>query len=39
MIRYHSFYSCHREGEYTHLMDQHDHKMMDWVRKFVVILL
>lgn len=34
MIRYHSFYPCHREGEYTHLMTGHDHRMMDWVRKF-----
>ena len=34
MIRYHSFYPVHREGEYTHLMNEHDHRMMDWVRKF-----
>jgi inositol oxygenase len=34
MIRYHSFYPCHREGEYTHLMNEHDHEMMTWVRKF-----
>jgi inositol oxygenase len=34
MIRYHSFYPAHREGEYTHLMTDHDHRMMDWVRRF-----
>ena len=34
MIRYHSFYPVHREGEYAHLMNDHDHRMMDWVRKF-----
>ncbi len=34
MIRYHSFYPGHREGEYAHLMTEHDHQMMDWVRRF-----
>jgi inositol oxygenase len=34
MIRYHSFYPGHREGEYTHLMSEHDHAMMGWVRRF-----
>jgi inositol oxygenase len=34
MIRYHSFYPAHREGEYTHLMNEQDLAMMDWVRKF-----
>jgi inositol oxygenase len=34
MIRYHSFYAAHREGEYTHLMNDHDRAMMDWVRAF-----
>jgi inositol oxygenase len=34
MIRYHSFYPCHREGEYAHLMTGHDHRMMDLVRRF-----
>ena len=34
MIRYHSFYPAHREGEYTHLMNDQDIAMMDWVRKF-----
>ena len=34
MIRYHSFYPAHREGEYQHLMNDHDRAMMDWVRKF-----
>jgi inositol oxygenase len=34
MIRYHSFYPAHREGEYQHLMDERDKKMFDWVRAF-----
>jgi inositol oxygenase len=34
MIRYHSFYACHLMGEYTHLMNDRDHRLMDWVRKF-----
>jgi inositol oxygenase len=34
MIRYHSFYAAHREGEYTHLMTEHDLRMLDWVRAF-----
>ena len=34
MIRYHSFYSQHREGAYDHLMSKHDHAMFKWVNKF-----
>jgi inositol oxygenase len=34
MIRYHSFYAWHREGEYAHLLDEHDREMLGWVRKF-----
>jgi inositol oxygenase len=34
MIRYHSFYAAHREGEYGHLMNDHDRAMFDWVRAF-----
>jgi inositol oxygenase len=34
MIRYHSFYPCHREGAYGHLMDDHDRAMFAWVRAF-----
>lgn len=34
MIRYHSFYSQHREEAYDHLMSDHDKKMFEWVRKF-----
>ncbi|MFY7889067.1 MAG: inositol oxygenase family protein [Spirosomataceae bacterium] len=34
MIRYHSFYSQHRENAYDHLMSEHDHKMFEWVDKF-----
>ncbi len=34
MIRYHSFYPAHREGAYTHLMNDHDKEMFQWVRAF-----
>lgn len=34
MIRYHSFYAQHKEGAYNHLMNEKDHEMFDWVRKF-----
>ena len=34
MIRYHSFYAAHREGAYTHLMNDDDRRRMEWVRKF-----
>jgi inositol oxygenase len=34
MIRYHSFYSGHRERAYDHLMNDHDREMFEWVRKF-----
>jgi len=34
MIRYHSFYSQHRENAYDHLLNAHDHKMFKWVDKF-----
>ena len=34
MIRYHSFYPAHREGEYAYLMNEQDQKMFDWVRAF-----
>lgn len=34
MIRYHSFYAAHKEGAYDYLMDDHDRKMFQWVKKF-----
>jgi inositol oxygenase len=34
MIRYHSFYSAHREGAYGQLMNDHDREMFAWVRAF-----
>lgn len=34
MIRYHSFYAWHREGEYEYLLDDHDRGMLPWVTKF-----
>ena len=34
MLRYHSFYSWHREGSYEHLLDNHDKDMMKWVNLF-----
>ena len=34
MIRYHSFYAAHREGEYGHLMTGRDRELLGWVRRF-----
>ena len=34
MIRYHSFYPAHKEGEYGHLMNDYDREMFGWVRTF-----
>jgi inositol oxygenase len=34
MLRYHSFYAWHREGEYAHLTDETDREMLKWVRAF-----
>jgi inositol oxygenase len=34
MIRYHSFYPAHREGEYGFLMNERDREMFRWVREF-----
>jgi inositol oxygenase len=34
MIRFHSFYAAHREGEYTHLMNARDLELIEWVRRF-----
>jgi inositol oxygenase len=34
IIRYHSFYAAHREHAYEYLMDDHDLKMLRWVREF-----
>ncbi len=34
MIRYHSFYACHREGAYTALMNDRDREQFAWVRRF-----
>jgi inositol oxygenase len=34
MIRYHSFYAGHHEGQYTHLMDARDQRLLGWVRTF-----
>ena len=34
MIRYHSFYSQHREKAYDHLLNEHDQKMFKWVEMF-----
>ena len=34
MIRYHSFYSQHREHAYEHLMNAHDKQMFEWVKLF-----
>ena len=34
MIRYHSFYPWHREEQYGQFLDEHDRRMLPWVRKF-----
>jgi inositol oxygenase len=34
MIRYHSFYAAHREGDYGYLMNERDREMFAWVRAF-----
>ncbi len=34
IIRYHSFYAQHRENAYGHLMNEKDHQMFEWVKKF-----
>ena len=34
MLRYHSFYSQHRENAYPHLMNEKDHEMFKWVSLF-----
>src|SRR5688572_28729161 len=32
MLRYHSFHAWHREGEYSHLLDDYDKEMLKWVK-------
>jgi inositol oxygenase len=34
IIRYHSFYALHRDGDYQYLMDDRDHEILHWVRVF-----
>lgn len=34
MIRYHSFYSWHREGDYDHMCNDQDRAMLPWVQRF-----
>lgn len=34
MLRYHSFYAWHREGQYEYLLDGHDREMLKWVKLF-----
>jgi len=34
MIRYHSFYAWHREGQYDHLLNDQDRAMLPWVQRF-----
>jgi inositol oxygenase len=34
MIRFHSFYAWHREGQYDFLCDDHDRQMLPWVQAF-----
>jgi len=34
IIRYHSFYAAHKEGEYQYLMNDYDRSMMKWLELF-----
>jgi inositol oxygenase len=34
IIRYHSFYPCHREHDYEYFMNDQDRKLFHWVREF-----
>jgi inositol oxygenase len=34
MIRYHSFYAAHRDGDYGYLMNERDRRQFEWVRVF-----
>jgi inositol oxygenase len=34
MIRYHSFYPAHRDGDYDYLMNDEDRRMFKWVQAF-----
>jgi inositol oxygenase len=34
MLRYHSFYPWHREGQYSYLLDDKDRANLEWVKKF-----
>ena len=34
MLRYHSCYPIHKEGAYSHLMNDHDREMFKWVDAF-----
>lgn len=34
IIRYHSFYPCHREHDYEYLMNDKDRKLFHWVNEF-----
>src|SRR5262245_8257397 len=34
MLRYHSCYVVHREGEYAHLLNERDKEILRWVRAF-----
>ncbi len=34
MIRYHSFYPWHREGQYEYLLNDQDRRMLNWVQRF-----
>lgn len=34
IIRFHSFYAFHKEGEYRYLMDEVDHELEPWIHTF-----
>ena len=35
IIRYHSFYAAHREGQYEYLMNEKDMEFMKYVKLYV----
>lgn len=37
MIRFHSFYPWHKDGEYMHLCSSKDLDMLPWVRLFKLV--
>jgi len=34
MIRYHSFYAWHKDGQYSHFMSKEDEEKLKWIKLF-----